>query len=472
MGPFRKRATPITVVNDEEVYFVLQVGSAEGRILDPVPLDQLLSDQADLTAVPPPFHQQLNSVMVVPDYWIADISSPFQSKRRSLAEAFLERKLRAELPESPEVEDFFEYFIHSSDQGETELYAYFIKEPTFYRVYDRLAERNLHPRRVTTPAFLWEAQLRERIPDFHEGGKAFVHILTKECFLYFFFEGHFLFSRQIALPEFEEGSSDQVETLTYETHQSLYLFSQKAKAEIDRVYVASFGYVEAGDLAEGFGKEVEEVGGLEEALTQGATTIGLPGLLSGLCLPDLSRSQKFLSIANRRTEKEQQWKPVQKMGIAVGLILLFLLAGESVLLWKWSRPVAMEATRGGEAQAREAVTALRQYNEALDLFLKESRRPAAGTAIINVARAMPEGVWIKEMVVETEPTPGVALTGTVRAARPDQFRETLSSFLDGLKSYFKGARSLGLQDIAVDTENCEASEGGHACAIAMEFGLP
>jgi len=472
MRLFRKRSTPITLVGNDEIYFVLQVGSGEGQILDPLTFDRFLTDEADLSAIPEEFHHQVNSVMVVPDYWLESISFPFQSRKRSLAEAFLERKLRADFPEIPEVRDFYEYFFHQGDEGETAVYAYFLRDPTFFQLYDQLARWNLHPRRITTPAFLWASQLRERIPDFHKGGNAFVHILSKECFLYFFFEGHFLFSRQITLPEFQGDASDQLETLTYEINQSLYLFSQKAKAEVDRVYMASFGHVEVGELSGKLGREVEEVAGLEEELTKVSTTIGQPGLLSGLYLPDLSQSQKFLSIYHRLTEKEQQWKPVQKVGIAVGFILLFLLAGEGLLLWQWSRPVGTETTRGGGAKAREAVAALRQYNEALDLFLKENQRPSADKTIINLARALPEDVWIKDMVVETEPTPGVALTGTVRAEKPSQFRETLSEFLDGLKEHFEGTRSLGLQDIEVDTSNCKAVDGGQSCVIALKFGLP
>ena len=472
MRLFRKRSTPITLIGNNEIYFVLQGDSGEGRILDPLTFDHFLTDEADLGAIPETFQHQANSVMVVPDYWLESISFPFQSSKRSLVEAFLERKLRADFPEIPEVKNFYEYFFHQTDEGETAVYAYFLREPTFFQLYDQLFRRNLHPRRITTPAFLWESQLKERIPDFCKGGKAFVHVLSNECFLYFFFEGNFLFSRQITLPEFQGDASDQIETLTYETHQSLYLFSQKAKAEIDRVYVASFGHLEADELAEKLGRKIEEVGGLEEELAKVSTTIGQPGLLSGLYLPDLSQSQKFLGISHKLIEKEQHWKPVQKVGIAVGLVLLLLLAGEGVLLWQWSRPVGMENTSRGGARASEAVVALRQYNEALELFLTESKRPSAGKTIINLARSLPEDVWIREMVVETEPTPGVALTGTVRAEQPGRFRETLSDFLDGLKDHFEGTRSLGLQDIDVDTHNCKTVDGGRSCVIALKFGLP
>jgi hypothetical protein len=234
----------------------------------------------------------------------------------------------------------------------------------------------------------------------------------------------------------------------------------------------SFGHVDAGSLSERLGREVEDVTGLEEELMDTSTTIGHPGLLSGFSLPDLSRSQQFLSLSHKEIEKEQQWKPVQKMGIAVGLILLLLLTGEGFLLWKWSQPVGVHAAQGRSRNEREAVQALRQYNEALDLFLRETRRPSASKTIINLARALPENVYIKEMVVETEPNPGLVLSGTVRAARPGEFRETLTDLLGNLNTHFQGAGSLGLQDIEFDPENCETGDGYHTCVIEMEFTLP
>jgi hypothetical protein len=472
MRLFRKRSTPITLIGHDEIHFVLQGGSGEGRILDPLTFDRLLSDEADLSSIPKAFEHQNHSIMVVPDYWLGNDQFPFQSRKRTLAEAFLERKLRADFPEIPEVKDFYTYVFHQTSEGETAVFTHFLREPMFFQLYDQLVRWNLHPRRITTPAFLWEAQLKDRIPDFAKGGNAFVHVLANESFLYFFFEGHFLFSRQITLPEFGDDATDQLETLTYETNQSLYLFSQKAKAEVDRLFMSSFGYVEADDLAEKLGREIQEVPGLEEELTKASTTIGQPGLLSGLYLPDLSLSQKFTSISYKPMEREQEWKPVQKVGIAVGFVLLLLLAAEGVLLWQWSRPVALENTSGGRARAREAVESLRQYNEALDLFLKETQRPSAGKTIINLARSLPQDVWIQEMVVETDPSPGVELTGTIRAGDPGQFRETLSEFLDGLKTHFEGSRSLGLKDIDVDADACKPVDGAQSCVIALEFGLP
>jgi hypothetical protein len=472
MRLFGKHVKPITLINNDEIFFIVQGGAGQGRISEPITLDRFLKDEIDAGIIPRSFRHQGNSVMVVPDYWLGNASFPFQSRRKSLAEAFLERKLRDEFPGLPGIKDFFVYSFYQTNQGETMLHAHFITDQTFFRVHDKLTERNLRPRRVTAPAFLWECKLREEVPGFQGGGKAFAHLLPDECFLYFFFEGRFLFSRQIRLPDFQPDPSDQIETLTYETNQSIYLFSQKARAEIDRFYMYSVGHLSASDLARRLGREVEEVSGLEEDLTRDSTTIGHPGLLSGFCLPDLSRSQQYLSISHRQIEREQQWKPVQKVGIAVGLILIFLLSCEGMLLWKWSRPVGLQPAHGATAGETEAVRALRQYNEALDLFLKESQRPSASNTIIHLAAALPEGVWIKEMVVETEPNPGVVLTGTVRAERPGQLRETLSEFLENLNGYFQASRSLGLQDIDFDTNNCKAEQGYHTCTIALRFGLP
>ena len=263
MRLFKKRVTPITLINNDEIYFIIQGGSGEGRISEPVSFDRLLKEEADLDAIPEAFQRQGNLVMVVPDYWLGNTLFPFQSRKRSLAEAFLERKLRAEFPEIPGVTDFFAYFFHFSEQGEPAVYAYFVREPTFFQLYQQLSQWGLQPQRITAPAFLWESQLKDRIPDFREGGKAFVHLLSNECFLYFFFKGHFLFSRQISLPEFQEDSSEQIDTLTYETNQSLYLFSQKAKAEIDKVYMVAFGHMDPGDLSERLGRDVQAVAGVD-----------------------------------------------------------------------------------------------------------------------------------------------------------------------------------------------------------------
>ena len=472
INPFGKGVTPITLISGEDVYFIIQEGSGGGNITEPFALDRLLRDEVDSSEVPASFRNRGNAVMIVPDYWLGNMSFPFQSKKRSLAEAFLERKLRDEFPEIPGVKDFFGHFFYEDDHCETMLYAYFVQDPTFFQLYEMLARWHLTPRRVATPAFLWACRLKEEIEDFHKGGKAFVHTVANECFLYFFFQGHFLFSRQITLPDGREDPTAQLETLAYETDQSLYLFSQKSKAEIDQVYMASFGYVDARTLSERMGRDVDEVPGLEEGLTKENVTIGLPGLLSGFCLPDLSRSKNFLSITHRQIEKEQQWKPVQKVGIAVGLVLLLLLSGESLLLWKWSRPVELEAGQGKGTRQVESARALQQYNEALDLFLKESQRPSASKTIINLARALPDDVWIKEMVIETEPNPRVALTGTVRASKPGQLQKALSEFLDNLNNHVQGRRSLGLQDIDFDTNNCRAEEGHQTCVIGLEFTLP
>jgi len=116
-NPFRKRVTPITLISGEEIYFIIQEGSAGGKISEPVPLGPLLKDEVDLSEIPRPFRDRGNAVMIVPDYWLGNNSFPFRSKKRSLAEAFLERKLRDEFPAIPDVKDFFGHLFYESHQG-------------------------------------------------------------------------------------------------------------------------------------------------------------------------------------------------------------------------------------------------------------------------------------------------------------------------------------------------------------------
>ena len=101
-------------------------------------------------------------------------------------------------------------------------------------------------------------------PDFHEGGKGLIHPISSECFLYFFSQGHYLFSRNIAIPDPQHGQSDIFSILTYEINQSIYLFSQKAKAEIDQLYLVSSTKGDVLELSTILGRDVKELNPLDE----------------------------------------------------------------------------------------------------------------------------------------------------------------------------------------------------------------
>ncbi len=469
---FRKvnRAT-FLVVDEERVLFLRQTSGGEGWDAEVVPLDQLLAEGADAGVVPESFRDAPGAIMVVPDYWFDTLSFRFDSRKSSLAEAFLERKLRAEHPELPDIQLFFSYSFYQTGQGERMLYTYFLREPVFFALFERLSGWGLAPSRITAAALLWGKRLEQEAEGFKDGGKAFVCVAGQFCFLYFFMEGRFLFSRQINLTGLEAGSTEHLEALAYEINQSIYLFSQKAKIEIDRLYLSAPGELDAPALGEKVGRPVEVFSEPGDSEVDKSGLLGASGLSTDLFSESLCSPDKCPGLAHRLMEQEERWRPVQKVGLVVGVLLLLVLAGEGLVLWKWSKPVRTPGSHPSSKQM-EAVQALRRYSEALDLFLAERRRPPVGETIVNVARSLPEAVWIRRMEIETEEQPQVALAGTVRAARHDEFARVLAGLLRNLKRYFRGSRSLALKDIDFDTGGCQQEGDVEACPIALKFSLP
>ncbi len=473
MFSLRKGRPTIILVNNDEVLFVSQDREGGGRISDPVPLDAFLAESVGPDLVPKEARQsRTHPVMVVPDYWFGSASFRFPSQKHALAESFLERKLREDLPDLPDAARFFGYFFYRTARDDRMLHAFYPREPLFFRLHDALARLRFAPRWTTTPAFLWQEKLRRRIPGFSQGGKAFVHMLTEDCFLCFFYEGNIFFTRQISLSSPSEEAPDPLETLVYETRQSLYHFSQKTNAEVDQVYLSSFGTLSAEDYARRLGIAVREFSEIEEEIMQEGVLIGLPGLLSGICLPDLTRPQSFLSVSDRRVEKQKEWKPVRVAGLVIGLLLLAFFLAENRLLENWGQPaIALSEGKGKSAQL-EAMDMIRKYRLALEDFLAESRRPSPRDVILDVARALPENVQVLEVVVETEPDPAVRIQGTVQAPDPEQMGQALSAFLVRLNEFFQGSRSLTVEDIELDKDQCRTEQGQQACPIGLRFSLP
>ena len=452
MNMIKQRNTIITIVNNEDLSFVIPDPSGEVRTLNSLPLDQFLNDDMESDPVPEELSNRVNSLLIVPDYWFGNVIYKFQSRKKSIIEIFIERKLLAEHPDLPDIKCFFGYIPQQIDQGEKGLYVYFLQEPKSFQLYEQLVKFDLNPHCITTPAFVWGQKLREIIPDFHNGGKCLVHMLSKECLLYFFFRGFFLFSRSITFPDTQMESSEKLNTLTYEIDQSFHLFSQKAKAGIDQVYIAPSVQNDARELSDMLGREVKELEGSGEN-QQKPSVIGRHlGAAERFSLSDLSPSKKFLSVLHKLQRKELEWKAVQTTGIAVGLILLLLFGAESFFLWKSSQPSLFPTARAGIMAEADPRHTIQQYNEALDFLVLESARPSPQDTILKVAKSLPDNFLIKEMTVEVEGTPAVHIKGVVKASGPDKLKDSISFLLDNLKKHFQGARSLSLQNIDVELD--------------------
>jgi len=205
-----------------------------GKIIGIIPFPDPSSTQ-DLSASIPAEAKKLKEIiMVLPDYVTGNSMYPFASGKRSIAEPFIRRKLAESFPASPDISDFFNYSYSKTGADPGSLYAYYLKEPLAFNLYNRLSEAGLRPDRITTPAYIWQDRIG-KAPD-NESGISFclIHALTAESHLYFYANGKFLFSRSIMLPETSEGKKGKIDALTFEISQSLYLFSQKVKSEISR----------------------------------------------------------------------------------------------------------------------------------------------------------------------------------------------------------------------------------------------
>ena len=473
MRLFKKRNCLITIVNNETLSFVDPDTPGEGRVFDSIPLAQFLTDDAGIHIIPEEMKHRVNSLLIVPDYWFGNIIFKFQSRKKSIIEAFIERKLRAEYPDLPDIRYFFGYVPYHTEQREKELYVFFLQEPTSFQLYDQLVKLSLSPCRITTPAFVWEQKLKEISPDFHNGGKCLIHLTTEDGLLYFFFRGFFLFSRSITFPNPQIESSEKLNTLTYEINQSLYLFSQKAKADIDRVYIASSREDDAPELSDMLGREVKPLGGLDENRPKEPVIAKDIGSVSHFKERDLSPSSKFLSILHQLQRKELEWRPVQHTGIAVGFILLLLFGVESLFLWQWSKPNLVPMAKAGMMAGADPKHTLQQYNEALDSLIRESERPSPKGTIMKVIGSLPDHFLIKEMTIDVEGKPAVHIKGVVKVAGPDKLRDSLSYLLVKVKKYFQGARSIGIQDIDVEIDKTSHIQQGYQnYSVTLGFNLP
>ena len=468
---FRHQNKLISIVDDETLYLVDINSRGESNAVDSIALEALLINAPSLDTVPTSIRDRKNTLLIVPDYWLGNSSYKFQSRTKSLADAFVARKLHEQFPDQPEIKYFFDGTFYQKEQTDKWIYTYFLQDPQFFKLYPQLVQLNLQPHRITCPALIWQQKIRQEIPDFDNGGKGFVQLLPKIGLLYFFFEGKFLFSRSIPLAGAQSQSADNYNAIAYELNQSLYLFSQKAKTEIDKLFLVSHEKESGPALSEVLGREIHDLNYLisgSNALQSSAAETGAIGFLSP---NDILPSKNFLSLCHRVLKKELEWKPVQFVGIAVGLILFLLLGLETIVLHKWSRQIQLARSTGGDSLTAEESHNIEQYNEALDAILNEMERRSPQEVLRKLAQSLPPNVRIQEMILETEDNPGVDLKGVIRADDPDHFKTCLSTLIANINANFKGRRIMTVSDIDFEVNQTQPGQGGQDYLIKFRLDL-
>jgi hypothetical protein len=468
---FKKKRQFISIVVDETLNFMEINTRGDITGMESIDLKSLLIDEIRAKTISASGNTHVHTLLIVPDYWFGNTSYRFQSRKKSWANAFIERKLQEQFPDQPEIRHFFDGNFYQREQAEGWIYAYFLSTPQFFQLYQCLVQLNLEPHRITCPAFIWQHKLRQAIPEFNKGAKGFVQLLPGTGLLYFFFEGNFLFSRSIPLGDNPTASSENINPIAYELNQSLYLFSQKTKAEIDQLYLLSFENECRQGLSEALGRPLDDVNNLINR-SQNPQELGAAADLLGLMSTrDILPANDFLTLSHRVLKKELEWKPVQFAGIAIGLLLFCLLGFETLFLNSWSHGLRLPGANQAGIVATADRPDIQAYNQALNFLLAEFEKPLPQEALTKLAQALPPNVNISEIELEVENNPYLDFKGVIRAQGPEHFKETLSLLIANLNQNMQGRRMLTVPDIdfEVDQNRLDAEAQNYLVKFRLDL---
>jgi len=438
---FKKKNSGMTVVHGDTLLFVSYADDVL-QVDHTVLLGVFLEDEFASSSLPAVVRDRKYPLLVVPDFWIGQTDLTLQSRKRSIVDPFVERKLTSEHSELPDIGLFYDYVFTMKPSESGNIYAFFLQEPMSYQLYQKLASYDLAPNDITIPAYLWGKKLEKMHPELANSGCGLIQKLSSESYLYFYHKGEFLFSRSIQFADSGEEDTEALNALTYEINQSFYLFSQKKKAELEHIFIHSSRKEDAAELAESLGREVH-------ALDSGSAETEITEILGpcGVFTPnDLALSNQYMAIAQKDHARAREWRPVQMAGVIVGILLFLLLGGEYFFLLKWSnQDLGLKNTAIMTGQSSKEI--IEQYNETLDLILEETRRPSPRKTMIDLARCLPENVRIKGMKLEITGVPKGTFTCIIRVEDMTAFRTSLSILLENLGNTFINSPRLEKRDI-------------------------
>lgn len=295
------------------------------------------------------------------------------------------------------------------------------------------------------------------MPDFDDNGKCFIELLDNIYHLYFFFEGNFLFSRSIPLADLPADSPDNLQAITYELNQSLYLFSQRAKAEVNNIYLLSSETVTVGSLSEALGREIKDLSSLFSKPQDTHTSNDSTGLIDGYVLSHYLLKNQFLFVSHKKLKKELEWRPVQSVGIAIAILLCLLLGMESIFLHKWSRQNQVSAIHREGVEAGNTKQKIRQYNEALDTLIEDADRRRPKEVIAKIARSLPLQIRMQEIFFKNGTAPELEFKGVAKVLGSELLKGSLSVLIANLNKNLRPRRPLTIPDIDIEHDKKKQS---------------
>ena len=457
----------ISIVDSEQINFVYLDRNRQIDTVDSVPLDEFLSDRSGINTRHDFPDGMEDRLLIVPDYWFGNSIYQFQSQSRSLADAFVQRKVREQLPQENDAPLFFDFIHFQRESKENWLYVFFLKDPQFFNLYQKLVEINLPPHRITCGALIWRYILQETLADFEQGGKCLIQFHPKSYSLYFYFEGNFLFSRNIQLTSLSPDSDENYEAVAYELHQSIYLFSQKTGVDIDNFYMSSSDEIVIQTLPQRIGMEVEDLNPLIERFIDphGTAEISL-GAVGNFIYKHLLSQADFLSTYDKNLKRQLEWKSTQIAGIAIGLFLLIVLAAEFFLLHKLQHLPPQPADLVEAIIPTKELQQIQSYNDALDMLLVQMEEPYMPDLLSQIAKSLPDNIWMKAFEIDNEQDRRIRLQCVAESPESDHLKTTLSVLTTNLHQNLRLREKLRLEDIDFDFDPVH-----HKHIIKLEMDL-
>ena len=445
---FKKKPHVWMAVHDDDLLWLSMDPSDLGRCIFRLPLEQILENGRATRSVPDYLRGNNRFLCLVPDHWFGMESYPFRSRKPSLIEAFLERKLSASHPGLKSITQFFSYQRNAAEDGQDTLYAHFLQEEKAYRFNRTLSKADLTPLGYTTPAFLWEEILRKSSPAFVTRGSLLAHICDRQGRLYFYYNGIYQFSRVVMLPD---DDAERIGAITYEISQSLYLFSQKTKSELNQVYLHPDACVLREALEDTLGRKVTPCAKLLVENPGEIAFSEVPTLGGVLAMNQPRQNSSVFSVIHRKIKRQMEWQPIRRMGVALGLLMVLLLMGEALFLRSALHEAELDQ-RHLNRQMRSATTReLTDYTLAFEQVRQRIQQPAVPETIQKTVACLPGNVQLTKLDLTLEAPPRLIVEALVTCRDTDQLRLTLSELVARSKTLFQGARALSLGDIDVGT---------------------
>ena len=463
---FKAKKPGIIVICDENLSFIAADKHNGWQCIESFPVSGFLDKDISIDIPQRKFRGYDFALMIVPDFWFGNRTHDFQSKDKAVIEAYIARKLKLEFPKNPEIQNLFTYKVIKND-GKQELASLFLQEPIAGALFQNLAQYNIHPVRISSPALLWNQRLETLVDSFEESGTGLIYLLRNECFMLFYYLGNFLFSRTIRLPEIEEDNSSRYKSLSFEINQSAYHFSQRTKTQLDEIFLISRANDNTDEIRESLGRDIHPIDKNNSRRDSNDKFVEELGIASDFAPDDLFPVKKVPGISDRILEKGLEARKIQLVGIIIGLVLCLFLGSEYLFLNNMKHREALT----DQVSGKNPKQIISQYSDALDMLLIDSERKKPLSVIGCLAASLPEDLMVESIEVELDPVHSIFLRGSISTKDIDEFGALLREMVKNLNNNFNTLNPLSIDDVEINMNGQQTADDKKKYAVSFSMEL-